>query len=163
MLVDEGMPGYGRVAFLSLALLVGALLYRIHTHDDATLIVKSGGWLILGPLTGWFLFNASWRKRVEIDFTNKRLFVRYGLIIPLFNREYALSRFNRLDVTTERTPVINVGGPPRRGRAQPDKITKRFYLSGADRLHIATRCYSSNDRKSESLARKLESEIKSRI
>lgn len=161
MVLDEDMPGYGRAMYLFLSVLLGSLLHHLHFHDDATLVMRLSGLLILGPIICWFVYLALWRKQVTINFARKKLFVRSGPVVLMRKKSYDLSRYRKLDVSTKRTFTINVDSAP--GGKRPDKITRKYYLVGPKKLHVATRCYSSNDRESKSRAENLEREVKQNL
>lgn len=156
--LDDDMPVIGRWFYSALSFFVLCLLIRFLTHKDATVVLSFSSSVVLAPIVLWFAFLAGWRKKVTINKLKRSIDIESGFIREMFIRTYYLQHFNKLEVVTERTPGIGFGGAPRTRR--PDKITKKFYFVGKEKLLIAKRCYAANDRVHEGAVKKLEYELR---
>lgn len=161
MTLDEDMSLVGRGLYCALIILLGSLAIRIQTHHDATLLIKFVSSAILLPILLWFLYLVSWRKQVTIDFFRNKIDIHFGPAVFLFNNSYQLSNYRNLEVVTMHDHTVNVQGAPRSKTS--NKVTKKFYLHGDGKIHIATRCYSASDREREMCIKKLEQDIRQHL
>ncbi|PLX72085.1 MAG: hypothetical protein C0614_14075 [Desulfuromonas sp.] len=156
--LDDDMPVVGRWFYAGLALLLVSFLTRVLNHKDTNLLISLTASVVLVPTSLWFVSLAAWRKKVTINKLKKSIDIESGFIREMFKKTHYLQNFNRLEVDTERTPAIGFGGAPRTRR--PDKITKKFYFVGKEKLLVAKRCYSANDKTQEGSVKKLEYELR---
>ena len=99
-----------------------------------------------------FAWRAIGRRIVQIDPLRRLLIVRYGILVPFFQRIFSLDDFDRLEVRERRTEFLGGGaleGATVYHKKNSCKISVGFYFSGKREILIHEMSRNQHDKEYE--------------